>query len=182
VSLCFHIFPEFGRFCANGENAAAFRFSRIEPFLDSHDKIVLDFAGVHNVNSSFANALVANLISQHSEAVKRCNSPIATRLYGLPSNPPSRSAWSAYATAKLPPDSPSRPRDCTVSTAELIFEKARSLPSDKQDEALRFVDFLLARHSAEAEAAAWRKLLCETQSSPGVSAITDDDIAREAAA
>jgi anti-anti-sigma regulatory factor len=65
VSLHLQIFPEFGRFCASGENAAAFRFTRIEPFLDSHDKIILDFAGVHNVNSSFANALVANLISQH---------------------------------------------------------------------------------------------------------------------
>ncbi len=70
----------------------------------------------------------------------------------------------------------------TMSTAELIFEKARSLPSDKQNEALRFVDFLLARRSAEAEAAEWRKLLRETQSAPGVSAITDDDIACEVAA
>lgn len=69
MSLHLQLFSEFGSFCANGENAAAFRFTRIEPFLDSHDKIVLDFAGVHNVNSSFANALVANLISQHSEAV-----------------------------------------------------------------------------------------------------------------
>ena len=39
-----------------------------------------------------------------------------------------------------------------MSTAELIYEKARSLPNDKQDEALRFVDFLLARRSADAEA------------------------------
>lgn len=69
-----------------------------------------------------------------------------------------------------------------MSTAELIYEKARSLPSDQQNEALRFVDFLLARRSAEAEAAEWRKLLRETQSSPGVSAITDDEIAREVAA
>ena len=69
MSLHLQLFTEFGSFCANGENAAAFRFSRIEPFLDSNDKIILDFAGVHNVNSSFANALVANLISQHSQAV-----------------------------------------------------------------------------------------------------------------
>ena len=69
MSLHLQLFPEFGSFCANGENAAAFRFSRIEPFLKSEEKIILDFAGVHNVNSSFANALVANLISQHSEAV-----------------------------------------------------------------------------------------------------------------
>lgn len=69
-----------------------------------------------------------------------------------------------------------------MSTAELIFEKARSLPNDQQNEALRFVDFLLARRSAEAEATEWRKLLRETQNAPGVSAITDDDIAREIAA
>lgn len=69
-----------------------------------------------------------------------------------------------------------------MTTAEQIFEKARSLPSDKQNEALRFVDFLLARRSAEAEVAVWRKLLRETQNAPGVSAITDDDMAREAAA
>jgi hypothetical protein len=66
-----------------------------------------------------------------------------------------------------------------MSTAEQIYEKARSLPSDKQNEALRFVDFLLARRSAEAEAAEWRKLLRETQNAPGVSNVTDDDIARE---
>jgi len=66
VNLNVELFQEFGSFCANGEKAAAFRFTRIEPFLDSHDRIILDFAGVHNVNSSFANALVANLISQHT--------------------------------------------------------------------------------------------------------------------
>ena len=66
-----------------------------------------------------------------------------------------------------------------LSTAELIFERARSLSSDKQNEALRFVDFLLARRSAEAEAAEWRRL---TQSAPGVARLTDDDIAREVAA
>lgn len=69
-----------------------------------------------------------------------------------------------------------------MSTAELIFERARSLSSDKQNEALRFVDFLLTRRSAEAEAAEWRRLLRETQSAPGVARLTDDDIAREVAA
>ena len=69
-----------------------------------------------------------------------------------------------------------------MSTAELIFEKARSLPIDKQSEALRFMDFLLARCSPEAEAAEWRKLLRETQNAPGVSALTDEDIAGEVAA
>ncbi len=66
-----------------------------------------------------------------------------------------------------------------MSTAEQIYEKARSLPNDQQNEALRFVDYLLGRRPAEAEAALWRNLLRETQNSPGVSDITDDDIARE---
>jgi ABC-type molybdate transport system substrate-binding protein len=65
-------------------------------------------------------------------------------------------------------------------TAEQIYEKTRSLPSDKQNEALRFVDFLLARRSAEA--AEWRKLLRETQSSYGVANVTDDDVGREVTA
>lgn len=69
-----------------------------------------------------------------------------------------------------------------MSTAELIFERARALPSDKQAEALRFVDFLLARRTAEAEAAEWRKLLLQTQDLPSARALTDDDIAAEVAA
>ncbi len=69
-----------------------------------------------------------------------------------------------------------------MSTAELIYEKTRSVPNDNQNEALRFVDFLLARGSAEAEAVEWRKLFRETQNEPGVSNITDEDIARETVA
>lgn len=69
-----------------------------------------------------------------------------------------------------------------MSTAELIFERARTLPGDKQAEALRFVDFLLAHRSPEAEAAEWRKLLRQTQALPSVRTLTDDDIAAEVAA
>ena len=68
-----------------------------------------------------------------------------------------------------------------MSTAELIFERARALPSDKQAEALRFVDFLIAHRSPEAEAAEWRKLLRHTQDLPSVRALTDDDIGAEVA-
>ena len=68
-----------------------------------------------------------------------------------------------------------------MSTAELIFERASALPSDKQDEALRFVDFLLARRTAEAEAVEWRRLLRQTQDLPAVRALTDEDIAAEVA-
>jgi hypothetical protein len=38
-----------------------------------------------------------------------------------------------------------------MSTAELIYEKAKALP----DEALHYVDFLLARLDARAEDAKW---------------------------
>ena len=69
-----------------------------------------------------------------------------------------------------------------MSTAELIFERARALPSDKQAEALRFVDFLLAHRTPEAEAAEWRKLLQQTQALPVARTLTDDDIAAEVAA
>lgn len=69
MTLEIQFFPEFGSFCANGESAAAFRHARIDPFVSSHDRIVLNFQGVRNMNSSFANALIANLVSQNSEAV-----------------------------------------------------------------------------------------------------------------
>lgn len=69
-----------------------------------------------------------------------------------------------------------------MSTAELIFERARALPSERQAEALRFVDFLLARRNAEAEAAEWRKLLRQTQDLPVARGLTDEDIAAEVAA
>ena len=69
-----------------------------------------------------------------------------------------------------------------MSTAELIFERASALPGDKQAEALRFVDFLLARRTAEAEAAEWQKLLRQTQALPSARSLTDADIVAEVAA
>lgn len=42
-----------------------------------------------------------------------------------------------------------------MSTAEMIFEKAKRLPENLQAEALHYVDFLLSRRAAEAEDAAW---------------------------
>ncbi len=44
-----------------------------------------------------------------------------------------------------------------MSTLELIEEKARSLPGELQVEALHYVEFLLARLQARAEAAEWAK-------------------------
>jgi len=59
----------FGTFLAEGAQAAAFRLQHIEPFCGAYKEIVLDFAGVRNMNSSFANSLVAPLIEQHGEEV-----------------------------------------------------------------------------------------------------------------
>ena len=44
-----------------------------------------------------------------------------------------------------------------MSTADLIFKKAKALPSPLQAEALDFVDYLLTRQEASTEAAAWAK-------------------------
>lgn len=62
---------EFGDFLADGEKAAAFRFSRIDPFVHNYEGITLDFLGVRNMNSSFANALIANLVTQSPEILKK---------------------------------------------------------------------------------------------------------------
>ena len=62
----------FGTFLAEGALAAAYRMKEIEPFFHAYDEIVLDFSGVRNMNSSFANTLVAPLIEQHgSEALAK---------------------------------------------------------------------------------------------------------------
>ena len=72
----------FGCHLADGARAAEFRLGRIDPYVDICPEIVLDFTGVRNINSSFANALVAGLIEQHGPRVlnllvfKGCN-PVA---------------------------------------------------------------------------------------------------------
>ena len=44
-----------------------------------------------------------------------------------------------------------------MSTIDLIYEKAKALPSPLQTEALHFVDYLQTRQEAKTEAAAWAK-------------------------
>lgn len=67
IQLC----GEFGDFLADGEKAAAFRYARMDPFIHSHEQLVLDFQGIRNMNSSFANALIANLVSQSPEVLPK---------------------------------------------------------------------------------------------------------------
>lgn len=71
MNLHIQLSGEFGDFLADGEKAAAFRYARIDPFIHSHEQLVLDFQGVRNMNSSFANALIANLVSQSPEVLPK---------------------------------------------------------------------------------------------------------------
>lgn len=71
MSIELRLTDSFGTFLAEGAMAAAYRLKHIEPFYHAYDEIVLDFTGVRNVNSSFANALIAPLIEQHGEQALR---------------------------------------------------------------------------------------------------------------
>ena len=70
---------EFGLQLADGDRAASFRMTRIEPYLEMCEQIVLDFTGVRSANSSFINALISGVVEQHGPAVlkkvtfKGCN-------------------------------------------------------------------------------------------------------------
>ncbi len=67
MSQTFDIAVQFDEFCANGERASEFQSTTIEPLISSGEEIVFDFIGVRNMNSSFCNALVANLIARHGK-------------------------------------------------------------------------------------------------------------------
>lgn len=70
----------------------------------------------------------------------------------------------------------------SVSTIDLIYEKAKTLPGKLQSEALGFVEYLGRRRAAQAEAGEWQRLSCATQAMPTAQRITDADIAAEIAA
>jgi len=69
-----------------------------------------------------------------------------------------------------------------MSTAELIYEKAKSLPGQLQSEALGFVEYLSRRPAAQTEAAEWQRLFRRTQTLAAEQSLTDDDIAAQIAA
>jgi hypothetical protein len=52
-----------------------------------------------------------------------------------------------------------------MSTAEMIFKKSSALPSELQQEALDFVEFLLARSGESQEGREWARLAGEQLSS-----------------
>lgn len=70
MKLKLQLFSEFGSFAANGTIGNEFRVSKIEPFWQTHDKIILDFQGIHSMTDSFVNALVGNLVEAHPEDFK----------------------------------------------------------------------------------------------------------------
>ena len=57
----------FGPRLRDGSEAYSFRVSAIDPYFNmpTCDRIVLDFSGIRNANSSFVNALVTGLFEQH---------------------------------------------------------------------------------------------------------------------
>lgn len=69
-----------------------------------------------------------------------------------------------------------------MSTLDLIFEKAKTLPGPMQHEALGFLEYLGRRQDAQAHADAWQQLARETRSATGGREITEAEIAAEIAA
>lgn len=80
----FNLQAEFGSFCADGEKAAKYFSFQVLPTLFSAEKLVFDFRGIRNMNSSFANALFANIASQDPSVLNRIefrnSSPIVKTL------------------------------------------------------------------------------------------------------
>ena len=65
------VFDLFGAFCVDAALATQIRSERVDIFLDAADQIIFDFEGVRNMNSSFCNALIANLVARHPEFLAR---------------------------------------------------------------------------------------------------------------
>lgn len=60
---------EIGEFCAEGRIGIEFMNNRVIPLLDVQENIVMDFDGVRSMNSSFANALFANLARKYGKRI-----------------------------------------------------------------------------------------------------------------
>lgn len=59
----------FGKLCANGDNALFFLKNEVLPIANKGEDLIFDFENVRNMNSSFSNALFANLIMQKGMSV-----------------------------------------------------------------------------------------------------------------
>ena len=63
MTFTINIFDRFGPVCVNGNVAAEFRDFVVSQLDSNFSEIVLDFSGVRNMNSSFANALLVPLFA-----------------------------------------------------------------------------------------------------------------------
>lgn len=81
-NLHIKLYSHFGGFCDDGDHASIILSTIIDPKIDLVNKIVLDFEGVRNINSSFANSLISNIIIQNGPGIidklqfKNCNEKI----------------------------------------------------------------------------------------------------------
>jgi len=68
MKMKLRIADDLGAHLADGEAAAKFRTTRIEPYVSICEELTLDFTRVRNANSSFMNALVAGVVEQHGKS------------------------------------------------------------------------------------------------------------------
>ena len=71
MNIRLSVFDNFGSSCVNAALASQIRGERVDPFLGDAELVVFDFEGVRSMNSSFCNALIANLICKHPEMLAR---------------------------------------------------------------------------------------------------------------
>ncbi|MEW6405433.1 MAG: STAS-like domain-containing protein [Chloroflexota bacterium] len=60
---------QFGTFCSTGRQALNFLQQTVMPLLSAGDEIIFDFQDIRHANSSFVNALFANLVMRQGEDV-----------------------------------------------------------------------------------------------------------------
>lgn len=67
-----HLANDIGAYLAEGSRAAEYRLRNIETAFDVYETFILNFEGVRCMNSSFANALIVPLFTQHgTDALKK---------------------------------------------------------------------------------------------------------------
>ena len=64
-----HLAKDIGTYLAEGSRAAEYRLRNVEPSFGVYETFVFDFEGVRGMNSSFANALIVPLFTQHGAEV-----------------------------------------------------------------------------------------------------------------
>ena len=60
-----HLRDDFGPRLSDGSEAYRYRVSKIDPYLEICDQVILDFTAIRSANSSFVNALISGLFEQH---------------------------------------------------------------------------------------------------------------------